>query len=286
MVTQIEGRLQAGEGGPGADERHASGGSDPMRIVELSDHPGDLLRQERHGRAAAAQNEQAQYEQGLARHERQVAQARRARDQARAEHRWWAWLRGIAAVSSQRRRAPVPPRLAQLPSDQEEILQAGIEGERLTVAEFDRALDGQWTLFRGYRNRRGEIDHLLLGPAGLIAVEGKHRNAMVDCAGDQWWFTKYDRYGNPKERGAFTDQRGRSPSEQLNQPADMLEDFLRSRGHPVAIRRVVLFTHPGPGSEVAPTRRCTSRPRPTRSSTWSTPHRRPSRPPSEQRSNA
>jgi hypothetical protein len=45
-------------------------------------------------------------------------------------------------------------------------------------------------------------------------------------------------------RGEMTDQRGRSPSEQLNRPASMLEDFLRSRGHPVAIRRVVLLTHP------------------------------------------
>ncbi len=215
-----------------------------MRIVGLSNHPGALLRQERHDRAVAGQREQAQYEQALARHQHRVGQARRARDQARAGRRWWAWLRGIAAVRSERRRAPVPPRRARLPSDQEEILAAGIEGERLAVAEFGRALDAQWTLFRGYRNRGGEIDHLLLGPGGLVAIEGKHRNATVDCAGDRWWFTKYDRYGNPRERGEFTDQRGRSPSEQLNQPADMLEHFLRSRGHPVAIRRVILFTHP------------------------------------------
>jgi hypothetical protein len=86
-----------------------------------------------------------------------------------------------------RRRVPVPPRRARLPSDQEEILEAGIKGERLAVAEFGRALNAEWTLFRGYRNRGGEIDHLLLGPGGLAAIESKHRKATVECAGDQWW---------------------------------------------------------------------------------------------------
>jgi hypothetical protein len=215
-----------------------------MRVVELSDHPSALLRQERKGRTSTGQREQAQYEEALAHHRQRVGQARQARDQARADHRWWAWLRGMVAVRRERRRAPAPPRRSQLPSDREEILEAGIEGERSAVAEFGRALDAQWTLLRGYRNRGGEIDHLLLGPGGLVAIEGKHRNATVHCDRDQWWFTKYDRYGNPVGQGELTDRRGRSPSEQLNQPADILEDFLRSRGHPVAIRRVVLFTHP------------------------------------------
>jgi hypothetical protein len=42
----------------------------------------------------------------------------------------------------------------------------------------------------------------------------------------------------------MTDSRGRSPSQQVNEPASELESFLRTRGHPVAIRRVVLLTHP------------------------------------------
>jgi hypothetical protein len=107
-----------------------------------------------------------------------------------------------------------------------------------------RVLDDEWTLIRGYRNRRGEIDHLLLGPGGLIAIEGKHRNALVHCSGDHWWFTKFDNYGNAVERGELTDRRGRSPSQQVNEPASQLESFLRTRGHPVAIERVVLLTHP------------------------------------------
>ena len=63
---------------------------------------------------------------------------------------------------------------------------AGIEGKQLVARGFGRVLNDEWTLIRGYRNRRGEIDHLLLGPRGLAAIEGKHRNALVHCDGDHW----------------------------------------------------------------------------------------------------
>jgi len=41
-------------------------------------------------------------------------------------------------------------------------------------------------LFSGYRNRRGEIDGLLLGPSGLFAYEVKYHNATVYISGDDW----------------------------------------------------------------------------------------------------
>ncbi len=215
-----------------------------MRIVELSDHPGDMLLETRGHRAADAQRERLQFEDALARHRKRVARAVEARDHARAQRRWWAWLRAALAARRARRQAPVAPPVAVRASDQVDILTAGVEGEQLVAAGLGHVLGDEWTLMRGYRNRRGEIDHLLLGPRGLFAIEGKHRNATVACSGDQWWFTKYDRYGNPVERGQMTDRRGRSPSVQLNEPASQLEDFLRSRGHRVAIQRVVLLTHP------------------------------------------
>jgi hypothetical protein len=85
---------------------------------------------------------------------------------------------------------------------------------------------------------------LLLGPGGLFAIEVKYRNATVSCDGDRWWFTRYDNQGKPVAQGELTDQRGRSPSEQVNQPARRLEVFLRSRGHRVQIQRIVALTHP------------------------------------------
>lgn len=123
-------------------------------------------------------------------------------------------------------------------------LLAGTEGEQPAEAGLGRALGDDWTLIRGYRNRGGEIGHLLLGPRGLIAIESKHRDATVHCAGDHWWYTKFDARGNAVERGEMTDWRGRSPSQQVNEPASQLEKLLRSRGHAVTIQRFVLLTHP------------------------------------------
>jgi hypothetical protein len=42
----------------------------------------------------------------------------------------------------------------------------------------------------------------------------------------------------------MADRGGRSPSEQLNEPATELAGFLSSRGCPVAIGRMVVLTHP------------------------------------------
>jgi Nuclease-related domain len=113
-----------------------------------------------------------------------------------------------------------------------------------------------WVLLRGYRNRRGEINHLLLGPGGLLAIEVQNRNGVLSCAEDRWWITRYDRYGNRiSAPEPLTDRGGRSPSEQLNRPAGELAGFLSSRGQHVAMERVVWFPHPRawPGACTSPT---------------------------------
>jgi hypothetical protein len=120
---------------------------------------------------------------------------------------------------------------------------AGIAGEQLVAAELGRALDDDWTLLHGYRNRRGEIDHLLLGPQGLFAIEVKNLNATVHVDGDRWRADKYDNYGNLVEQRPIADAKGRSPSAQLNEPAGDLERFLRERGQPVTVQRVVILAH-------------------------------------------
>ncbi len=94
---------------------------------------------------------------------------------------------------------------------------------------------------------------MLLGPGGLFAMEVKNRNATVHIDGDNWWCDKYDRYGNLVEQGLrFVDKGGRSPSREVNEPADELERFLSSRGQPVPIRRSVILVHPR--SELGTTR--------------------------------
>src|SRR6185437_11126384 len=228
-----------------------------MRVVLLSDHPGDLLKRERQRGGKKQQRAMAEYQSALNRHQAEIRNLEATRDQARAARRWLAWLRGVFAVRRARRQAPIPPKRVGAPSDEESKLAAGVAGEQLVADELARALGDDWVLLRGYKNRRGEIDHLLLGPTGLVAVEVKNINGTVHCDGDSWRVDKFDRYGNLVEQRSLGDAgaRQRSPSAQLNEPADALEEFLRSRGQDVGVLRVVLLAHPR--SKVGNCRRAT-----------------------------
>jgi len=215
-----------------------------VRTIELSNHPADALRIARQRRAGREGTDWTEFAEARSRHQLLLRRAQNARDQARAHRRWLSWLRAAVAVRRLRRLAPVPPEAARTLSDDEARLSAGMAGEQQVAHEFGRVLGDDWVLFRGYCNRRGEIDHLLLGPPGLSAIESKHLNATVHCQGDDWRFDKFDRFGNLVEQGSLTDRRGRSPSVQLNEPADMLAEFLSGRGGKVSLLRVVLLTHP------------------------------------------
>jgi hypothetical protein len=215
-----------------------------MRVVSLSDHPAAMLRDAQQRRLAAERDAGLAHRKALARHGERVADARAAQDRARAQHRWGAWLRGVFAVRRLRRQAPPAAAPSSGPTDEEAKLAAGMAGERLVETALGLVLDDEWALFRGYRNRGGEIDHLLIGPRGVFAIEGKHRNATIDCDGDRWVATKYDKYGNQVEDPVpMTDRRGRSPSEQVNEPANILQDFLHRHGLSVTITRIVALTH-------------------------------------------
>jgi hypothetical protein len=223
-----------------------------MRVIQLSNHPGDMLDEAARRRQAAERRVLSVYEDELVRYRARVQSAKVKRDRARARHAWWTWLKLTAGVWQEKRRVPRPPlpaaghatNQAGHATGQEERIRAGIAGENQVATELGRLLDGTWTLFRGYRNRRGEIDHLLLGPRGLFAIEVKHLNATVHVDGDRWRADKYDRYGNLVEQRVIADRLGRSPSAQLNEPADDLERFLGGRGQTVEVQRVVILTHP------------------------------------------
>jgi Nuclease-related domain len=224
-----------------------------VRTVELSNHPADALRIARQRRKNDRQQADggSDLDEAVTRHALLLRRATNTRDRARARKQWFAWLRASLAVIKLRRLAPSPPSVpttrpgqAQARNDLEERLAAGVAGEQQVVTEFGHALGDDWVLLRGYCNRRGEIDHLLIGPPGVVAIESKHLHATVHCDGDSWRFEKFDRFGNLVEHGSISDRGGRSPSVQLNEPADLLEEFLRTRGGTTSILRVVLLTHP------------------------------------------
>ncbi len=230
-----------------------------MQVVELSNHPGGMLDDAARRRPAAERRLLSVYEDELVRYRARVESVKVNRDRARARHAWWTWLKLAVGVWREKRRIPRPPlpaaghatnqasyatNQASYATDQEERIKAGIAGEQQVATELGRLLDDTWTLLRGYRNRRGEIDHLLLGPRGLFAIEVKNLNATVHVDGDRWRADKYDRYGNLVEQRVIADRMGRSPSAQLNEPADDLERFLAGRGQPAEVQRVVILTHP------------------------------------------
>jgi hypothetical protein len=63
-----------------------------MRVIELSDHPGALLRDIRRERGADSRRAQARYAREVADHETRLARARTRREKARASHRWYTLL--------------------------------------------------------------------------------------------------------------------------------------------------------------------------------------------------
>lgn len=81
-----------------------------MRVVSLSDHPAAMLRDAQQRRVAAERGAGLAYQDVLAVHGERVAQARATRDQAWAQHRWVAWLRGVFALRRLRHQTRPPLR--------------------------------------------------------------------------------------------------------------------------------------------------------------------------------
>jgi len=217
-----------------------------MRFVALSDHAGEMLADARRRRAAAQGRAEEQYRRELAAYRRRAGEARDRRARARAERRLLSWL-WLSLVALWRRRPAGPPPLPSAsvpPTHGEAALAGGVKGEHEVAVTLDSSLDDGWVLVKGYRNRRGEIDYLLLGPGGLFAVEVKYVNGTFRITRDRWRYVKYDNYGNPVEEGTVQDRGGRPPSVQLTEPLALLEEFLAKRGAPVRMQPVVLLNHP------------------------------------------
>lgn len=244
------------------EPRAAMGGSvknvGPLRLIELSDHAADRIAQ-------ASGEREAEYWEALEKH-RDTLKRRRdalaAKDaqidlyarSAKVSWRHWE-LKSALNLHLEKFRlerekaktgaAPLPRTPFMRAPDIDEIKRkSGQEGEAALSDYLAGQLGGDWTLIAGYKNNRGEIDRILVGPEGVFTFEVKHVGGVIHCDEDRWWRDKRDSYGNLVGKDVpIADNGGRGPSRQLNEPSDSLQAFLASRGIKVRVHRAVVFTH-------------------------------------------
>ncbi len=139
---------------------------------------------------------------------------------------------------------PLPP-TPEGPSAEELKWQAGAEGEQRLAAELATALPGPaWTLIKGYRNRKGEIDYLLVSPVGILAIQCKHLSGTIVCTEDHWIRQKYDPSGKPVTQIPILARAGSNPAQQLNEPVTQLMAWLSQNSAECDIARAIVLTHP------------------------------------------
>ena len=207
-----------------------------MIVEYLSDHVGDLLKESRQ-KLTLLEDEQTYWLSALREAEDASADAERHRS-------FWRRLFNLpsddlnrlqeAQAEARYHLRSVRTRIAEL-DDEIGTRQGGAEGERRFEGELGWLSD-EWTMFRGYRNQRGEADAVLVGPDGVWTIEVKNWRVRLRVDGDNWYSRNLDGRG---ERPA-TDRGGRSPARQVSEIAGSLARRLQSVGHGVPVRTAVV----------------------------------------------
>lgn len=216
-----------------------------MRKLVLSDHTQDQANAAAGKRQADFERAYADYESAISNRSSHAKSLAHKSQQHWQERRYFSWLlsyfpRVLHAVSA---RPKAPSKAA---AGREEIVwNAGGEGEQRVIDALSSQLSDEWVAISGYKNPGGEIDLLLVGPDGVMAVEIKYVNGRVCCDEDRWWRDKSDKYGNVVERNLpIADKKGRGPSAQINASASRLQRFLAERTPVTVVLRAVVLSHP------------------------------------------
>lgn len=220
------------------------GEEDPVRVEYLSDHGGQQLRR-------AEQQLDAAHADLVAWHGAYLQASNELKATRRAKPMWKRLLsvstaeeREALARSEQARQQTFYAQHGMQQIDHRvQQRAAGVWGEDALVCGLS-GLSDEWVMLRGYRNRRGEADHVLVGPHGLWAIEVKLRRVRLHVNGDQWRYEKLDRWGNAVETGWATDGGGRSWARQVTDVAEDLSAWLARNGQTVPLRTAVMLMHP------------------------------------------
>jgi hypothetical protein len=125
-------------------------------------------------------------------------------------------------------------------------LRAGLRGQRRLVKLLS-ALDDGYYLINNLQlpGRADDIDHLVVGPSGIFALETKNHRGRIFCQDGQWYQAKISHSGRPQPAEPIRD-----PVRQLKRNVDYLRSCINatdpglSRRTRLWIEGTVVFTHP------------------------------------------
>ena len=109
------------------------------------------------------------------------------------------------------------------------------------AARLGALLDDNWTLLCGHCNSGGQLEHVLVGPRGVLALACTGLNGRMHCDGQGWRRDKFDLYNNLVERDApvRTD-----PTGSLYRAAARLQQVLAAQTSIRQVGTALVFTHP------------------------------------------
>ena len=132
-------------------------------------------------------------------------------------------------------------------------LRAGLRGQRFLVKVLD-CLDDSYYLVNNLKlpGRADDVDHLVVGPNGLFALETKHHRGRIFWRDGQWYQSKMSRNGRLQP-----DEPMRDPVAQLKRNVDYMRSCINATNHDLSqrtglwIEGAVVFTHPGASVDIA-----------------------------------
>lgn len=133
-------------------------------------------------------------------------------------------------------------------------LDAGLRGQRNAV-EILSLLGDDYYLVNNLKlpGRADDIDHIIVGPNGVFALESKNHRGRIFCEDGRWFQSKTSRGGRPQPKEEIRD-----PVRQLKRNVDYLRACINETD-PTLSRRVrlwiegaVAFTHPAVNLDLAP----------------------------------
>ncbi|MDQ2822256.1 MAG: NERD domain-containing protein [Pseudomonadota bacterium] len=109
------------------------------------------------------------------------------------------------------------------------------------AASLHGLLDDNWTLVCGHCNPGGRVEHILVGPRGVLAIACSALNGRMHCDGARWRRDQFDLYNNLVASDAPV---ASDPAGDLYAAAARLQQVLLGQTSIQQVSTALVFTHP------------------------------------------